>query len=140
MPKKTQFELDFTPGLTEQFPDFMDCVRDSVYGCGRSFKVVAGELNHPKGWSSADLTRRLSNNPNDSVNFPLAEFPATITATGDLTPIYWLVEKFCEIPEAKKQRILQELDNLLTRLPTLIEQVKSDPNSNVSPFKPKDKK
>lgn len=50
---KTQLEIDFTPGLTEQFPHFLDCVKASVYGCGKPFKVVAAEVE----MSPSELSR-----------------------------------------------------------------------------------
>ena len=36
--------IDLDQSLTQQFPEFMDAVRASVYDCGRPFKAIAADL------------------------------------------------------------------------------------------------
>lgn len=115
---KTQLEIDFTPGLTEQFPRFLDCVKASVYGCGKPFKVVAAEVE----MSPSELSRKLAENPNDNVNFPLKLLPDLITATGDVTPIHWLIEKFLEDADARQRRAMSELCQLVDVLHVKLKQ------------------
>jgi hypothetical protein len=107
-----QIELNFEAGLTEQFPEFRDAVRASVYSCGRAFKAVAADLD----MSVSELSRKLADNPADPVNFPLNRLPELIEATGDKRPIYWLVEKFLEDAETKRKRNLDTIGDLLPRL------------------------
>jgi hypothetical protein len=83
-----QVEINFEAGLTEQFPAFRDVVKAAVYGCGRPFKAVAADLD----MTSSELSRKLGDNPNDPVHFPLHLLPELIRATGDKRPVYWLVE------------------------------------------------
>lgn len=116
MNTKQQLEIDFTPGLTEQFPEFSDCLKASVYGCGKAFKVVAAELD----MSASELSRKLANNPADNVNFPAKLIPDLICATGDLMPVHWLIEKFIEQPDAKQRRALDALAQLSRELPELL--------------------
>jgi hypothetical protein len=118
MNQRTQLEIDFTPGLTEQFPEFADCLKASVYGCGKAFKVVAAELD----MSASELSRKLANNPADNVNFPAKLLPDLVEATGDLTPIYWLIEKFVEDAEARQKRAMGELVQLVDVLHTKLKQ------------------
>jgi hypothetical protein len=113
---KTQLEIDFTPGLTEQFPDFLDCIKASVYGCGRPFKSIAADVE----MSPSELSRKLANNANDPVHFPAKELPALIAATKDLMPVYWLVEKFCENSDAKQRRAIEALAQLSRDLPRML--------------------
>ena len=114
-----QVEINFESGLTEQFPEFRDVVRASVYSCGRQFKAVAADLD----MSSAELSRKLADNPNDPVNFPLQLLPALIRATGDKRPVYWLIETFLEDQEAKRSRAVAQLSDMLPQLQALLKSV-----------------
>ena len=116
MNAKTQLEIDFTPGLTEQFPDFSDCLKASVYGCGRQFKAIAADLD----MSASELSRKLANNPSDNVNFPAKLLPELLASTKDLSPLYWLLERFVEQPEAKRRRALDQLVEFSRQLPELL--------------------
>lgn len=109
---KKQLELCFEGGLLDQFPQFKDCVRASVYGCGRSFKGVAADLDY----SPSLLSRMLADNPNDPRNFPVDRLPDLVAATGDKRPVLWLVEKFLEDAEARRK---QALDSLASMLPQI---------------------
>ncbi len=114
-----QIELNFEPGLTEQFPDFMDCVRASVHGCGRAFKAVAADLD----MSPSELSRKLAPNPDDPVHFQLRNLPALVKATKDCRPIYWLIEAFLEDDEEKRRRVIAEVADVLPKLKALVEAV-----------------
>lgn len=107
-----QVEINFEAGLTEQFPEFRDVVKASVYSCGRQFKAVAADMD----MSSAELSRKLADNPNDPVNFPLHLLPRLIEATGDKRPVYWLVEKYLEDPETRRKRAAAQIADLLPQL------------------------
>lgn len=100
----TQVPIDFTPGLLEQYPDFMDCVRASLSNCGRAHKNVAADMD----WSPSELTRRLVDDPKD-VPFRLRDLPALVRATGDNRPIQWLALAFLADPETAQQRALRDL-------------------------------
>lgn len=89
---KFQLGLDLDPGLIDQFPEFRDVVRASVYDCGRAFKAVAADMD----MSVSELSRKLADNPSDPVNFPLHRLPELVAATGDKRPVYWLNAKFLE--------------------------------------------
>lgn len=111
-----QFEIDFEAGLTERFPDFRDCLQASVSGCGRQMKAVAADLD----MSPSELSRKLAHNPNDPVHFPACRIPDLIAATGDLSPVYWLVEKFCDDADAKKRKSIDRLAKLLPEIERLV--------------------
>ena len=112
MSYREQFELDFEAGLTDQFPEWGDALKASVYSCGKPFKNIAADLD----LSSSMLSRML--NPGEaSVNFPAHRLSDLIEATGDLKPIYWLVERFCGDTDERRKRALTEL---IDRLPALL--------------------
>lgn len=108
-----QFELDFEGGLTTRFPSFRECVSASVSGCGRQLKAIAADLD----MSPSELSRKLSD---QEIHFPAHRLPDLIAATGDLTPVYWLVEKFCEDADAKKRKSLDKLSRLLPEIERLV--------------------
>jgi len=100
----TQMPIEFTPGLLEQFPEFMDCLRASVYGCGRPFKAVAADMD----MSQTELTRRLTDAPDD-LPFRLRDLPRLIRATEDTRPAQWLAASFLADPETAQQRAMRDL-------------------------------
>lgn len=114
MSDQQQLEISFEPGLTDQFPRFRDVVRASVYGCGRPFKVVAADLD----LSESMLSRMLSDNDDGERkrNFPVERLPELVTATGDIRPIYWLIESFLEDEETRQKRALSTIETLLPEL------------------------
>lgn len=103
-----QLSIDFTPGLLEQFPQWADVVRASVYGCGKPFKAVASDLD----MTVSDLSRKLANNPGDPAHFPLDRLPELLAATGDTRPVQWLVLRFLRDPEAHRKQALATIAQL----------------------------
>jgi hypothetical protein len=117
MTRAQQMSIDFTPGLLEQFPRFMDCVRASVYQCRRQFKGIAADLD----LSVSELSRQLADNPNDPRVFPLDRLPELVLATGNTLPIQWLALSFMNDPEAEQRRALRELAQLAPLVNALAE-------------------
>jgi hypothetical protein len=91
-------------------------VKAAVYGCGRPFKVVAADMD----MTSSELSRKLGDNPNDPVHFPLHLLPELIKATGDKRPIYWLVESFLEDEDIRRSRAMAQIGDLLPQLQALL--------------------
>lgn len=116
-----QREIDFQPGLTEQFPRWHDCIKASVYGCGKPFKTVAADLD----MSVSDLSRKLSDNPNDPVHFPLDRLPDLMEATGSRLPVMWLIERFLESPAARREHAIDRLSDLLPEIAELVKAAKA---------------
>lgn len=114
--KEVQFELSFQAGLREQFPQFQHLLQACVTGCGRAHKLVAADLD----MTSSELSRKLADNPNDPVHFPVQKLPELIRATGDMRPIFWLIEEFLDDGEAKRKRQLAELSALIPTLQRLL--------------------
>lgn len=109
-----QFELDFEGGLIDRYPNFLDCVRASVYGCGRQFKAIAADLD----MSPSLLSQKLSDQADS--HFPLRRLPELLEATRDFTPIFWLVEKYCDNPDAKRRKSIERLSALLPEIQRLV--------------------
>lgn len=113
-----QMTLDFTPGLAERHATALDCVRECVYTNRNPMKTVAADMDI----SQSELSRKLSGNPDDSRRFTLDDLERFIEATGDVTPIYYLIEKYLEDESVKQQRALGELLKIAPQLAALIKQ------------------
>lgn len=117
-----QFELDFTPGLTHQFPHWIDVINSSVYGYRGGLNAVAAALDRSPSLLSRQLRRDAGEE--DKRRLFAEDVPAIMAATGDLRPLYWLVEKFCDDTDSKKKRAVEQLGNLLPQIEQLLAQVR----------------
>ena len=111
--------LDIDPGILDVYPDFRDVVKASVYSCGRAFKAIAADLD----MSVSELSRKLSDNPNDPVHFPYHRLPDLLRATGDVRPVYWLIATFIESDDVKKKRAIDHLVKLMPQLQAALKTV-----------------
>ncbi len=105
----TQLTLDFQPGLTERFGGLLDCVRQGAYTNRNPLKTIAADMD----MSQSELSRKLSGNPEDPRRLSVEDLEKYLAATGDMTPIYYLVEKFLSDEEAKQRRAMGELTKQL---------------------------
>lgn len=113
-----QMLLDFEPGLVERHSTLLDCVRQCAYTCRSPLKTVAADMD----MSQSELSRKLSGNPDDPRRFSLDDLEHFIAATGDVTPIYYLVERYLEDESLKQQRAMTELLKIAPQLTALIKQ------------------
>ena len=113
-----QMTLDFQPGLAERHSSALECVRECAYTHCSPLKTIAADMD----MSQSELSRKLSGNPDDSRRFTLEDLEAFIVATGDVTPIYYLVEKYLEDESVKQQRAISELIKIAPQLAALIKQ------------------
>lgn len=112
--KQNQLVLDFEAGLTERFSSARECVAQGVYQ--RGLKRIAGDLNEAPG----NLSVKLSEDP--VRHFSLDMFELYVEKTGDLTPIYYLVEKFLGDKSSAKQAAVTQIQALGPQLISLLKQ------------------
>jgi hypothetical protein len=112
----TQMTLDFEPGLTEKHPHLLDCVRAAAYTHRNPLKTIAADMD----MSQSDLSRKLAGNPDDPRRFSLDDLERFVSATGDVSPVYWLVAKFLQDEKLKQDRALQALAKQMPQLLALI--------------------
>jgi len=100
-------DIEFEAGLVRVYPTLMDMVRSVAGHCGKPHKAIAADMD----LSPSELSRKLSENPDDSRRLNVRELEAFITSTGDrgLDVIYWLIERFLERPQARQDRAANEL-------------------------------
>lgn len=90
----------------------------SVYACRKGLTGVAGDLD----MSPSELTKRLNADTAEPRPLRAGDVEDIIRSTGDMTPIYWLCEKFLQDDEAKKKAALAALAALAPQLGALLEQ------------------
>lgn len=115
-----QLTLDFDPGLSERHASLADCIRECVYTYRRGMKALAADMD----LSQSDLSRKVSGNPEDSRRFTIDDLERYLVATGDLRPIFFLVERFAENHDSKQRRALAELAALAPQVAAFMRLVK----------------
>lgn len=113
-----QFELDFEGGLPTRHNSLLECIDDCVSRSVHQKKVIAADLD----LSPSGLTRRLSIDAGDpnAPRFSVELLERYLDKYEDRTPIYYLVEKYCQKPEDKKRQAISQLANLLPMIEKLV--------------------
>lgn len=114
-----QLTLNIEPGLAERHKSLKDCVRERAYGRPESLKDLAEVM----GMTDSDLSRKLGGNPGDPRNFTTDNLEAYLEATGDHSPIFYLIEKYAVSIEAKQSFAAAEFARLLPRMLALARQM-----------------
>lgn len=118
----TQLTIDFMPGLTERHATLLDCIRESAYTHRNPLKTIAADMD----MSQSELSRKLADNPNDPRRLSVGDFEAFIRATGDTTPIYWLIERYLQDADTKQKQAMAALAKVLPDIFDLIKAAKGD--------------
>lgn len=113
-----QMTLDFEPGMADRYPTLLDCVRAGAYSSRNPLKTIAADMD----MSQSDLSRKLSGNPDDPRRFSIDDLEHYIEKTGDMNPIYYLIEKYLEDEELRQRRAYAELSKQLPEILALIKQ------------------
>jgi hypothetical protein len=111
---ENQLTLDFEAGLTERYNSARECVAQGVYQ--RGLKRVAADLDQAPG----NLSVQLSEDP--TRHFSLDSFEAYLDKTGDMTPLYYLVEKFLGDRRTNRQAAVEQIQALGPQLMELLKQ------------------
>lgn len=114
-----QHTLNFEPGLAERWRSLKACVRERIYAHVKPLKTLAADMDY----SESELSRKLSENPNDPRNFTCDDLEAYIANSGDVTPIFYLIEKYAVNPEAKRAYAAAELARALPEILALAKQL-----------------
>lgn len=118
-----QMTLNFEPGLAERHKSLLECIRERAYSSRNPLKTIAADMD----LSESDLSRRLRNDPNDKRSFSVGDLERFIAATGDVQPIYYLIEKFLQDPSHKRAAALDGLAKMLPTIQALLSQASPAP-------------
>jgi hypothetical protein len=106
---RQQLTLDLDPSILTAHRSLRDCIASGVYR--RGLKSVAADLDLSPG----NLSCALSDEPHRA--FSVDHLERYIQATGDTSPIAYLVAKYMGDEGAARQQALQDL---LTNLPAML--------------------
>lgn len=111
-----QMSLSFEPGLSDSHRSLREFVATRIYQ--RGLVGCAGKLDT----SPSHLTEKLAGASSDGKPRCLTvdELEAFIAAYKDLTPIYYLLDKFCRDPKVAQAEAMAKLASLADELPTLL--------------------
>lgn len=109
-----QLTLAFEPGLTQRFSSLRECVATGIYQ--RGLTNVAPSLDKAPG----NLSVELSDDP--TRKFGVESLEAYIEKFGDLTPIYYLAEKFLGKQDAPKDAAMAQIAGVAAELQRLMRQ------------------
>lgn len=115
----SQLTLDFEPGLAERHESLLDCLRTCAYTHRNPLKTIAADMDQ----SQSELSRKLSGNHDDPRRFTVDDLERFVKATGDTTPILYLVEKYLADEETKHHAAQAQLAKMLPDVLALIKTV-----------------
>lgn len=116
----TQLNLDFQPGLTAQFKTLTQVCAAAVYASRGGLSSVAADLDI----APSDLCRRLSEDGDRPVT--CEQVDGIVASTRDYRPIYWLIEKHLQDPEAKRMQAIHQLSQVMPLVQALLDQASPD--------------
>ena len=111
-PVSQQLTLSLEPGIATRFRTLKECVATAVYQ--RGVVAVAGKIDR----QPSHLSEALSGS--DRRKFDIDDLESYIAATGDTTPVLYLVAKYLRDPLALQQEALAKLAALSDVLPGLL--------------------
>ena len=112
---QVQMTLDLDCDLLERFRSVKECVAAGTYR--RGLKRVAGDLDLAPGNFSVALSG------DGQRHFDTDWLERYVEKTGDKTPIYYLVAKYCGDQNATRDEALERVQSLLGELPALLANV-----------------
>lgn len=117
----SQLTLDFEPGLSERHETLLACVRQCAYTHRNPLKTLAADMDQ----SQSELSRKLAGNMDDPRRFSVDDLEKFLVASGDVTPVLYLVEKYLADEETKQRAAHQQLAKMLPDVLALIKTVSS---------------
>lgn len=114
---RKQLTLAFEGGLTHRFRCAREAAAQGIYR--RGLKVVAADLDMAPGNLSVALS-----DPQDQQDrkrkFSVDELERYIQTSGDLTPVYYFVERYLGDQAAMRDQALGQVADLIQQLPAML--------------------
>jgi len=91
----TQMTLNFEAGISSQCSTLKEFMREeAIPNLYREKGVPKKHVAADMDLSPSELTRKLSDNPNDPRNFTIEDLERYLGSQKDLSPLYYLLDKF----------------------------------------------
>ncbi len=105
-----QLNLTFDAGFVDSYRTCREFIAARVHQLGRPQKAVAADMDY----SPSQLSRKLAQNPDDTMRFTLDDLETYIETTGDKKPVLYLVEKY--LAETDEAALLKQIEQLQAQL------------------------
>lgn len=105
-----QLSIDFDPDISRVYESCTEYVQHLVHTLGVPQKAIAADMD----LSPSHLSRKLAQNPNDSMRLTLDDLEKFMRVTGCREPIKWLVSAF--YGSASEDELKKEIERLQRQL------------------------
>jgi AraC-like DNA-binding protein len=112
----TQLTLELQPGLLQRYSTLRQCLYHAAMNYSRGIKSLAADLD----LSESELSRRLNPSEGDNRSCDVNLMVQIVDATGDLTPLHWLMARFLRDADARKQAAVDQLAVLMPQIAALL--------------------
>ena len=121
-----QLTLQLQPGLTQRFRT----LREVSHWCALNHRGGVASIAAAVDMSPSTLARKLAGNDDDPHRtFDIDDWVRAVEATGDYTPVLWLVEKFLPSDEQKRKAAVDQLSNLMPQIAALLADAGAQPKA-----------
>lgn len=116
-----QIEIDFQAGLTKQYSSLIEVCRAVAYGSSRKQADIARDMD----LAPTILSRRLADNPNDTQALKVKDLEPLIESTEERGKdvIYYLIEKYLEDPQTRRDRALDMLGQMMPAIQAVMQEL-----------------
>lgn len=114
-----QLSLQLEPGLSQKFRSLRRVTAQVVYQHGLDRCAIAADES-PGNFSKALGDREKGDTA--ARRFDLDALEAVLDETGDFTPIYYLIDKYLQNDQARRDEAIQKLGSMLPQLTSLLKQ------------------
>jgi len=112
----TQMTLDFEAGISAQHDSLKEFIREQALpDLWRSKGVPKKHVAADMDFSPSELTRKLSDNPNDPRNFSTDDLEKYLATQKDLSPIYYLLDKYGRDADTEEELLEKRLAEIRAR-------------------------
>lgn len=112
-----QLTLQLQPGLAQRFKS----LREVTHWCALNHRGGVAAIAAQVDMSPSTLSRKLAGNPDDPHRtLDIDDLVRVLEATGDYTPVYWLIDRFLPSDDQKRKAAVDQLSTLMPQLAALL--------------------
>ncbi len=105
-----QMVLNFEAGAPKSYASCKEYFAACIHRLGKPQKAVAADMD----LSPSQLSRKVSNNPDDTMNLTLDDFELYLQTQRDMKPLHYLIEKY--LSESDEAALLAQIAALQSQI------------------------
>lgn len=107
MNSQQQITLNFDASPVDSYVSCREYIAALTHQQGRPQKAIAADMDY----SPSDLSRKLSQSPDDSRRFTLDDLEKWVQVNKDCRPLYFLIQKYA-VGGKSKEQLQEELERI----------------------------